>query len=106
MDYFELMCERTGYTPITDYWKQFSMAELYGKDKIDQTYKKLFRASKKKYKQLTELVMILNWKCWYWNTYMNYEYSKLYEELYYEADTYGIEHLKDDELTYFWRTLD
>ena len=50
--------------------------------------------------------MILNWKCWYWDTYMNPDLSRLYAELYFEADKYGLNHFKGDELTYFWRTLD
>ena len=106
MDYYTLMCERTGYEPITEYWKDFSVAELFGEDRVQKLYKRTFSKAKKNYKLFTELVMILNWKCWYWDTYMNPDLSRLYAELYYEADEYGLNHFKDDELTYFWRTLD
>ena len=34
MDYYTIMCERTGYKPITEYWKDFSIAELFGEDRV------------------------------------------------------------------------
>lgn len=50
--------------------------------------------------------MMLNWKCWEHNSRGNYEISELYADLFYKAKDYGYDHLKDDELSYFWRTLD
>ena len=32
--------------------------------------------------------------------------SKKYEELYWKTDAYALDHLKDDDLNYYWRTMD
>ena len=49
--------------------------------------------------------MVLNHKIWeHYET--NEPLARVYNELWEKAQNYGYEHLKDDELTYFWKTLD
>ena len=97
--------ELTGYEPISTFYTDFSIADAFGIDAIRDTYKRAFKAWKDDYKMLTELVMALNWKIW-----EHYEtkpaYGKVYDELWGEADLYAQEHLKGEELQYFYRTTD
>lgn len=74
-NYFDYMCARTGYEPITTFWDDFTIADKYGESGIRDTYKRAFKAWKKDYKFLTELVMVLNWKCWYHHERNNSKFS-------------------------------
>lgn len=105
LNYFEHMCEMTGYVPKTTFWNDFSMAELFGLDDISDTFNRALEEWKSNIVYLTELVMVLNWKIWYW--YENYdEYAELYQELWEKADEWALNNLKDDDLSYFLRTVD
>ena len=110
MNYFEYMCEMTRYKPITSMWVCFSIIEdaMLTDDPKDlrNLYDKCFEKCRDDYKVFTELVMVVNWKSWYWNDLGKSKLSQFYADLYYEAYDYGLEHFKGDELTYFWRTLD
>ena len=95
----------TGYKPMTTFYEDFSIADNFGASAVKDTYKRAFRNWKDDYKYLTELVMVLNWKI-----FEHYEdsrnFAKLYDELWREASNWAIENLKDDELTYYFRTTD
>ena len=59
--------EITGYKPETTFWKDFSIAErMDGLNGVQETFNKAFKEWSDKYRYLTELVLVLNWKCWYW----------------------------------------
>ena len=95
----------TGYKPITTFWMDFSIADNFGKSAVKDTFNRAFKEWKDNYKYLTELVMVLNHKIWeHYET--NEPLARVYNELWEKAQNYGYEHLKDDELTYFWKTLD
>lgn len=106
MTYFEKMCEDIGYMPITTFWEDFSTADAFGSGAITDTYNRAFKEWKNNYKYFTELVMVLNWKCWEWHYRNRFSLSELYSNLFYKAQEWGYNNLKGDELTYFWRTLD
>ena len=95
----------TGYKPITTFWMDFSIADNFGKSAVKDTFNRAFKEWKDNYKYLTELVMVLNHKIWeHYET--NEPLARVYNELWEKAQNYGYEHLKDDELAYFWKTLD
>lgn len=95
--------ELTGYQPITTFYEDFSIADLFGQTAIMDTYKRAFEEWKSDYKYLTEFVMVLNWKVWeHYET--NDDYAKLYNELYFIANDYAYDTLKDEEFTYFYKT--
>lgn len=94
-----------GYKQITTFFEDFSIADNFGISAIKDTYKRAFEEWKKDYKYLTELVMVLNWKCWQHHE-KNEAYSELYSDLFYEAREYAFDNLKGEELTYFIRTTD
>lgn len=94
-----------GYKQITTFFEDFSIADNFGINAIKDTYKRAFAEWKSDYKYLTELVMVLNWKCWEHNE-TNEAYSELYSDLYYEANDYALDNLKGEELDYFYHTTD
>ena len=93
------------YETKTTFWDDFSVAEIFGKDAILETYARAFEEWKADYIYLTELVMVLNWKCWYW-VKDSEVYSQLYSDLYYKADDYACKRLKGEELSYYYKTTD
>ena len=94
-----------GYETKTTFWTDFTIADMFGLNAIQDTYNRAFSEWKNDYKYLAELVMILNWKIWS-HYEKNREYADLYDKLYNEANTYAYEHLKGEELSYFYRVTD
>jgi len=97
--------EMFGYKQITTFFQDFSIADNFGVDAINDTYKRAFKEWKSNYKYLTELVMVLNWKLWQWYE-KNDAYYKTYLKLWEEADSYAQDNLKGEELDYFYETTD
>ena len=94
-----------GYKQITTFYMDFRIAEPFGKNAILDTYKRGLEYAKTDYKVLTELVMVLNWKIWeHYET--NEPLARIYNDLWRKADEYAMNHLKGDELSYFFRTTD
>lgn len=97
--------EEYGYTPKTTFWQDFSIADAFGTNAIQDTYNRAFNEWKGNYIYLTELVMVLNHKIGQWYQ-TNDAYAKLYDELWGKADEYACTHLKGEELSYFYSTTD
>jgi hypothetical protein len=97
--------EETGYKPITTFYTDFSMADKFGLDAIKDTYKRAFNEWKSNYKYITELCMVMNWKCWAWYR-RDIKKSELYGNLYYELDDWCRNNLKGEELDYYYQTTD
>lgn len=95
----------TGYTPITTFYTDFSIADKFGIDAIKDTFQRTFDGCKADYKYLTELVMALNWKIWE-HYQKNDDLSMLYNDLWMAADNYAVNNLTGEELDYFYRTTD
>ena len=97
-----------GYKCFTTFWSDFYIAELFGKDAIQETFDKVFAEWKSDYRYLTELVIVLNYKIWYFyeGAKKNDVYCKLYNDLWEIADRYACENLKGKELQYFYETTD
>lgn len=96
--------EMTGYKPISTFYTDFSIADKFGISAIKDTYNRCKKYWCNDYKYLTELVMVMSWKSFEHQN--NYEYCKLYSDLYYELDEYACNTLKGDELSYYFRTTD
>lgn len=97
--------EINGYRPITTFWMDFDIADKFGVNAVKDTYKRAFHEWKHDYRYLTELVMVLNHKCWQ-HYERNNELSELYASLYEVADNYAIDNLKGQELKYFLEVTD
>lgn len=89
----------------TTFWMDFSIADAFGKDAIQDTFNRAFAAWKSDYKYLTELAMTLNHKCcdWYGK---NNSYSELYSDLYYQVRDYAYDNLTGEELEFYYRVTD
>lgn len=97
--------ELTGYEPRTTFWQDFSIADQSGASAILDTYNRAFNGCKDNYIYLTELVMVLGWKSWYWHNQGNEFRSRFYSEPLYRARGYALKNLKGAELDYFLKTI-
>lgn len=104
MEYWNIEAQ-TGYKPITTFYEDFSIADGFGVDAIKDTYNKAFENWKNDYKYMTELVMVLNWKCWRWYE-TNEEYSKLYKDMYEELSSWCLDNFEEHELSYYFNITD
>lgn len=97
--------ELTGYKPITTFYTDFSISDKFGADAIKDTYNRAFKEWNTEIKYITELVMVLNWKSFeHYKT--NLEYSKLYSDLYFELDSWCCDNLNEEQLNYYYKTID
>lgn len=98
------------YEYITTFWQDFDVAELFGENAIKDTAKRAFDEWKDDIKYLTELIMVINHKCWDHYRKNMTAMSSLYSDLYYEYDEKAIEYLEKkgnkEDLQYYFRTLD
>ena len=75
------MARELGYNPITTFWDDFTIAENFNAKAVEQTAKKAFDEWKDNYKYLTELIMVINHKCWEHYHRGNSKLSALYSDL-------------------------
>ena len=95
----------TGYKPITTFWEDFTIADMFGVAAIKDTYERAFDEWKSDYKYLTELSMVLNHKIWYW-WQRNDTYARLYDTLWRQTHAWAYDNLRGEELSYYHWTLD
>lgn len=95
-----------GYETFTTFWQDFSIADVFGTNAVLDTYNRAFAEWKNDYKYLTELVMVLNHKCWQHYYDGNESMSRLYSDLYYKANDYAYDNLKGEELNYYFNVTD
>ena len=98
--------DEIGYEQKTTFWQDFSIADRFGADAVIDTFQRAFNCWKGTCIYLTELVLVLNRKCWQHYEDGNSELSELYGELFYKAQDYAYNHLIGEDLNYFWRTTD
>lgn len=97
--------EMTGYKPLTTLYTDFGIAEAFGVTAIKDTLKNILETTTD-HKELTELVMVLNWKIWeHYET--NDSLARVYNALW-EATR---EHLTrkvftKEQLKYYYKTVD
>lgn len=93
------------YECKTTFWGDFSIADRFGYDAILDTFRRAFQEWRTDAAYLTELVMVLNHKIWYWYE-RNESIAELYDYLWRIADEYAVNHLTGDDLDYYYRTTD
>ncbi len=89
----------------TTFDMDFAVADAFGVKAIKDTFNRAFKEWKRDAQYLTELVMVLNHRCWYWYQ-KNDTYSALYSELFYKAQDWAYGHLKGEELKFFLEVTD
>ena len=108
--------EITGHEPKTTFWLDFSIADKFGLEAIKDTYNRAFNEWQSDHIYMTELAMVVNWKCWeHYNRLNNLlepycdnhgEICQWYKDTYYKLLDWADKNLKGDKLTYFYKTLD
>lgn len=94
------------YKMKTTFWQDFSIAELFGKDAVIDTFNRAFAEWKTNTEYVTELAIVTNWKCWQHYRKENHMYGELYHDLYYKVRGWCIENLKGNDLAYYLRETD
>lgn len=95
----------TGYEPKTTFYTDFSIADHFGINAIQDTAKRAFQGWNYDVEYMTELVMVLNWKIWeHYET--NKTIARVYEALYMKFDQWCVDNFKGDELKYYLTTID
>lgn len=98
--------QRSMERPTTTFHMDFRIAEHFGINAVKDTYKRAFGEWKTNYLYLTELVIVLNHRCWMHYDKGNQALSKLYAKYYYEAREYALDNLKGDEFQHFYEVTD
>ncbi len=106
MTFKEMMMNEFGYECITTFWDDFAIADRFGVSAVKDTYKRAFDEWKGKYKYLTELVLVLNHRCWFHDGRNHSVLTELYCDLFEQAQEYAETHLKGEELQYFFEVTD
>lgn len=92
------------------FWKAFDDAEETGNATIIAIASIMYQRWRDDIHELTDLVMVINHKSWDHYSKGNAAFQELYTDLYYEYYEKAINYLeskgRDEELTYFIRTLD
>jgi len=94
------------YEAKTTFWMDFSIADRFGVSAVKDTFRRAFRGWKDNVEYCSELVMVLNHKLWQHYEAGNEVLARVYNDLWEKADSYGLEHFKGEDLSYFYQTLD
>lgn len=98
------------YQYITTFWQDFSIAETFGFSAIRESAERFFNEWKYDVKYLTELVMILDYKCWHYYEKGDEKLSQLYSDLYYKYNAKAWDwleqHATKEDQKYYFDTLD
>lgn len=95
----------TGYVPKTTFYTDFSIADNFGEEAVNDTYKRAFSEWKNDIVYITELVMALNWKIFEHHG-KNDTLARLYDKLWREADEWCMDNLEGEDKSYYLRTTD
>ena len=97
--------EIEGYVFMTSFHDDFDAADHLGLKEIKNTYNRTFRKWRSNIEYLTELVLVLNQRAWFWND-KNKTTAKLYDDLYDTLVNYINTNFSDEDLNYFYDILD
>lgn len=89
----------------TTFYEDFSMAEMFGKEAIIDTYKRCLKEWSNDVRYFTAFVMALNHKLWYWYE-KDIKVARLYDKLWREADSLALEIFSGEDKKYYLRTTD
>lgn len=106
MTFAEYQLQEHNYKCITRFWEDFAIADRFGLEAVKDTFNRAFNEWKGNYKYLTELVIVLNHRCWMHYNSGRVELSRLYADLYHQAAAYAEDNLKDEEYQYYFSITD
>lgn len=89
----------------TTFRMDFKIADHFGPRAVKDTFRRAFAEWKNDHRYLTDLVITLNHAICYWYDRDN-SMAVLYNELWEKANTYALDHLKGEKLSYFLKVTD
>lgn len=99
-----------------DFWKDrqfvstfptdFGIANAFGPSAVEDTFNRAFNEWKSDYKMLTDLVLTLNWYLWDMYEDKKMTLAAVYDKCWNKANVYAENHLKGEELDYFFKETD
>ncbi len=95
-----------GYETKTTFWEDFTIADAFGIDAIEDTFTRAFNEWKTDVEYITELSLVMNWKCWWHYEKGHMQMSKLYQDLFYEVHNWCLDNLKGKDFEYYFKTTD
>jgi len=102
---FQQLVLDNGYEMVSTFWNDFTIADAFGIEAIQDTYNRAFEEWKSNVIYVTELSIVLNHKIW-----QHYEskpnLGKLYDKLWWEVRDWCLDNLKDGDLTFFLDVTD
>lgn len=97
----------------TTFHQDFNIAEHFGIEAVKKTFMTVFAEWRTNYLYLTELVIVLNHRCWYHYeqnqktpSQFHQDLSQMYSDYYYQARDYALDNLKGKEFEHFYRVTD
>lgn len=90
----------------TTFWTDFTIADAFGEDAVEDTYERAFREWRGDVVYVTELAIVTNWKCWEHYRKGHDGLSRLYAELYHDVDGWCYANLEGDDLRYYFEMTD
>lgn len=104
-DWQKIARDFCGYQIMTTFGHDFDIADHFGPSAVRDTFRRAFKEWRGNYKFLTELVLVLNWKCALHHE-TSPELCELYAELYHTADAWALDNLTGAEKDYYLTTTD
>jgi len=90
----------------TTFWMDFTIAEHFGIGAVKDTFGRAFKEWRNDVVYVTELALVMNWKCWeHWEK-GEHELGEYYSDRYYEVREWCLDNLKGDDLRYYFETTD
>lgn len=105
LDFKRYAKNELGYDSFTTFWQDFTIAEYFGMNAIQDTFNRATKEWRTNCKYFTELVLVLRTKVNWFRQQNKEGLAKLYERLFCEADASALSHLKDDDLSYYQSTM-
>ena len=79
------MREQNGYNRITTFANDFALADPLGTEAVVITYALAVKSYLDNYKYMTELILVLNFLCWFWHDNDELILAKQYAVLYHDC---------------------
>ena len=106
MTFQEYQKQEHNYECITTFWEDFAIADRFGINAVKDTFNRAFNEWKNNYRYLTELVIVLNHRCWMHYNQGRIDISKVYSSRYYQAHNFALDNLNGEEYEYYFRITD
>ena len=90
----------------TTFWMDFTIAEHFGIEAVKDTFRRAFGEWKSDVVYITELALVMNWKCWDKWEKGDEELGRYYSDRYYEVREWCLDNLEGDDLRYYFETTD